>query len=63
MVLLLFIDQSADSNLIIFQRAEKIDNCKTWIERHRDHMSKLEALMRAVVNDAIDAEQVSGAVI
>ena len=44
--------------LFLFQRLEKEENYKKSIEGHRGHVSKLEALMRSVDNDAIDIEKV-----
>ena len=48
--------------LLFVQRLEKEENIKKSIENHRFHISKLEALMRAVDNDALDIEKVASTI-
>jgi len=39
-------------------KQDRVDQLRTYLERHRYHISKLETIMRMVDNDAIDIDQI-----
>ena len=40
------------------QKQNRIDTLKGFLEKHKFHIAKLEAILRLVDNDAIDIEEV-----
>ena len=44
----------------MLQKAERVEELKGWLEKHRFHITRLETLMRMVDNDAVEVDQVSG---
>ena len=42
--------------------AEKIEEYQIFLEKHRDHVQKLETLLRMVSNDSVQFQQVQKAI-
>jgi len=38
--------------------AERREECQTWVEKHRDHIQKLETLLRMMDNDQVEVQQI-----
>ena len=35
-----------------------MENFQSWVEKHRDHIQKLETLLRMLDNDAVEVQQI-----
>ena len=44
------------------ENAEKIEEYQIFLEKHRDHVQKLETLLRMVSNDSVQFQQVQKAI-
>jgi len=38
--------------------AERREECQSWVEKHRDHIQKLETLLRMMDNDQVEVQQI-----
>jgi len=38
--------------------AARQEECQTWVEKHRDHIQKLETLLRMLDNDQVETQQI-----